>query len=130
MYLDLCQLVNAIALIKVKMVQMQTFEPGEWIVRQAERTRRSTACYLLLSGEAAVLLHAPASPYADSEGLLHLCNRRAGNFVGAVQLHLEDSNSVDTPCTPSTARCGAQHVIQSRFHRSVVLYKAFFALWE
>jgi hypothetical protein len=73
-------------------------------VQQAERTRRSTACYLLLSGEAAVLLHAPASPLADSAGFLHLCSRRAGNFVGAVRLHLEECHSGDTPRTSFTAR--------------------------
>ena len=85
-------------------MQMQTFEPGEWIVQQDERARRSKCCFLLLSGEAAVLLHAPASPLADSAGFLHLCHRRAGNFVGAVQLHLEDSTGGDTPRTPLTSR--------------------------
>lgn len=88
-------------------MQVQTFEPGEWIVQQAERARRSTACFLLLSGEAAVLLHAPASPLADDRGFLHLCNRRAGNFVGAVQLHLDDTGG-ETPRTPLTARYARQ----------------------
>ena len=86
---------------------MQTFEAGDWIVQQAERARRSTTCFLLLSGEAAVLLHAPASLLADAQGFLHLCSRRAGNFVGAVQLHLDDTAG-ETPCTPLTTRYEGQ----------------------
>ena len=68
-------------------LQVRHFEAGEWIVEQNARARHAAECYLILSGEAGVLMHARASPLADAAtGLLHLCTRRAGNFVGAVQL--------------------------------------------
>lgn len=86
-------------------MQVRRFEAGDWIVEQNARTRHAAECYLILSGEAAVLMHAASSPLADpATGLLHLCTRRSGNFVGAVQLAAECAGSGSPGGSPSGPR--------------------------
>lgn len=65
-------------------LQVRSFPPGAWLVRQGERSARSHEVYLITAGEASVFLHAAATPAEEGTPL---CIRRPGNFVGALQLH-------------------------------------------
>lgn len=88
-------------------VQVRHFHAGDWIVEQNARARHAAECYLILSGEAAVLMHAPASVLADPcTGLLHLCTRRAGNFVGALQLSADSGGSGSGSPSGQRGGCG------------------------
>jgi hypothetical protein len=64
------------------------------MVRRGERSARAREAFLITSGEAEALLHNPSATEADASGNVHLCTRRAGNFVGALQLHYDGGDTL------------------------------------